>query len=229
VDTTEPDRPPPLAPIWPDAPRHAPDLKLPATRFVPGLFPHPRRAEGGSLRNAPTFAPGLPAHAWRRDASWLAGVDLYHQGYLWEAHEAWEAVYFAAENPTHRALVQALIQLAAAELNAHRGLDRGVRFLATSVERRLLRVTAATPPGERVAGLDPLDLLSQLRRRFARALDIATPAAAAVERHGDAVRLCFDEPDGSGEPRQTRERDHAVARELGGASPDLLRRPESER
>lgn len=186
---TPPPVPPPLEPLWPDAPRHAPELELPATRFVPGRHPHPRRSPQGSLYGAAPFPAGLPAADWRRDASWLAGVDLYHAGYLWEAHEAFEAVYFAATDPAHRALVQALIQLAAAELNAHRGLARGVRFLAGAVERRLAEAADATPAHVRLAGLDPHRLLAEVRRRFAKALDASAAEAEAVERAGLPVRL----------------------------------------
>src|SRR5437016_5431637 len=103
-----------LVPLWPDAPRHVPDEALPSYRFSGRPQPHPRRDPGGSLYGRPAHTPGLPAERWREDRSYLFGIDLYHQGYLWEAHEAWEAVYFASNEPTHRTLIQALIQLAAA-------------------------------------------------------------------------------------------------------------------
>lgn len=182
-DARTPDEP---APIWPDAPRRVPDAPFPAYRFVPGRHPHPRRDPRGSLHGAPEPLPGLPADAWARDTSYLQGVDLYHAGYLWEAHEVWEAVYFAADAPRHRALVQALIQLAAAELNAHLGKTPGVRFLAGRV---LARLDEALPRGgARLAGLDVGALRDAVARRFAPVLDDASATPARLVA-GPPVRL----------------------------------------
>jgi len=93
-----------LTPVWPDAPRKAPGLRLPAYRYVPGR--HPRPAEA-------TY-----------DDPFAAGVDLYHSGYLWEAHEAWEVEFHRADD---RGFLQGLIQLAAMLLKAHLGTEKGVR------------------------------------------------------------------------------------------------------
>lgn len=156
-----------LDPVWPDAPRHVPDAPLPCYRFVGGLHPHPRTHPQGSLFGAPPHPPGLSPERWREDRSWLLGVDLYHQGFLWEAHEAWEACFFAARDPAHRALVQALIQLAAALIQEHKGRARGVAILVTAVREKLGRVVASLPPGGRLAGADPRDVLAGVDRHFA--------------------------------------------------------------
>jgi len=155
-----------LRPIWPDAPRYAPGVSWPSYRFVGRPQPHPRTDPAGSLHGRPPHAPGLPAARWREDRSWLVGVDLYHAGYLWESHEAWEAVYFAAKDATHRALVQALIQLAAALLQEHKGRARGVAILVAAVRTKLARVVAATPPGGRIAGVNPRRLLDDVSAHF---------------------------------------------------------------
>jgi hypothetical protein len=156
-----------LEPVWPGAPRHVPDAPYPRYRFVGGLHPHPRTHPDGSLFGAPAHPPGLPAERWREDRSWLVGIDLYHAGYLWEAHEAWEACYFAANDAAHRTLVQALIQLAAALIQEHKGRVRGVALLVAEVRRKLARVVAAVPAGARLAGLDPRELASDVDRHFA--------------------------------------------------------------
>jgi len=155
------------SPVWPDAPRHVPAAALPSYRFVGRPQPHPRTDPAGSLHGLPPHPPGLPADRWRDDRSWLFGVDLYHAGYLWESHEAWEAVYFAAKDPVHRALVQALIQLAAALLQEHKGRARGVTILVAAARTKLARVIAATPPGGRLAGVDPRTLLADIDAHFA--------------------------------------------------------------
>jgi hypothetical protein len=160
----------PLVPLRPDAPRHVPDAPRPAYRFLGDLHPHPRRDPRGSLFGAPEHAPGLPAARWREDRSFLLGIDLYHEGFLWEAHEAWEACFFASGDPAHRDLLQALIQLAAAEIQAHRGVRRGAEILAAKVLRRLANAAATLAPGARLAGLDPAALHGAVAARFAPTL-----------------------------------------------------------
>ncbi len=164
------------APICPDAPRYLPEAPLPRYRFVPGLHPHPRRDADGSLHGAPLHLPGLPAARWREDHSYLLGVDLYHAGYLWESHEAWEACLAAAREPAHRDLLQALIQLAAALLQQHRGRMNGAARLARSAARRLEGAIAVLPEGRKLAGADPHSLLTQLRDHF----DAGGPAPRIV-------------------------------------------------
>ena len=95
-----------LKPVWADAPRLAPDFELPSYRFIPGHRPRPEERE--------------------YDDPYAAGVDLYHQGFLWEAHEAWEVVY---KQGGDRARIQGLIQLAAMLLKAHVGNEAGVEKL----------------------------------------------------------------------------------------------------
>lgn len=159
-----------LSPVWAEAPRHVPGRELPRYRFLGDLHPHPRTHPEGSLFGADDYPPGLSADRWAEDESYLFGVDLYHQGYLWEAHEAWEACYFATDDARQRELLQALIQLAAALIQAHRGRGRGVRRLARRVEGRLVRLTEGGD-GERFLGLDVVALLDAVRRHFAPALD----------------------------------------------------------
>jgi predicted metal-dependent hydrolase len=114
------------APIWPDAPRLAPDRAFPAHRFVPGFNARPTSG----------LEPGF-----------LFGIDLYHAAYLWEAHEAWEGVWKQARDP----LVQGLIQMAASLLKRHLGNERGARKLAGAALQRL-RLAAREHPRQR--GLD---------------------------------------------------------------------------
>nr|WP_245216543.1 DUF309 domain-containing protein [Sagittula salina] len=58
-----------------------------------------------------------------RCPAWRAGVQFFREGYYWEAHEVWEAVWMAApENGPEKIMVQAAIQLANARLK--QALDR---------------------------------------------------------------------------------------------------------
>ncbi len=109
-------------PVWADAPRLCPDVPLPAYRFVPGLNAHPTQDPQGHSVVKPPFE-SLTV----RDV-FLCGVDLYHQGYLWEAHEAWEHLWkMAGRRSAEGRLLQALIKNAAALLKAHVGSARGAR------------------------------------------------------------------------------------------------------
>lgn len=158
--------------LWQDAPRYGSAAPFPHTRFIPGLHPHPRRDPRGSLYGVAAYAPGRPAEEWRQDHSYLRGVDLYHAGYLWESHEAWEACFDAAHDFVQRDGLQALIQLAAALLQEHRGFVHGAARLARSSARRWERVTHSLPTGARWAGADPREILTQLRAHF----DAGAPA-----------------------------------------------------
>lgn len=128
--------------VWASAPRYGPDLPWPAYRHVPGLTPHPTRHTDGHSASAPPYA-GLSA----RDTL-LFGVDLYHQGYFWEAHEAWEQLWQlpGRESPEGR-LLQALIKTAAAALKARMGSMRGTRRHSQDAYAMLsLLLAEANPP-----------------------------------------------------------------------------------
>ena len=89
---------------------------LPASRHVPGRGPRP---EGGS-----------------GDDAFRHGVDLFNNGYWWEAHEAWEAVWMGlAPNSAERHGIQAMIQVANCFLKIAMGQDRAARLIRADIER----------------------------------------------------------------------------------------------
>ncbi|MCK6448326.1 MAG: DUF309 domain-containing protein [Planctomycetes bacterium] len=91
--------------------RFVPHREFPAHAFVPGRTArHQARTDGASRE----LGRALPPERWREDEDYLFGVDLYHAGFLWEAHEAWERPWLASNDERQRRLLQALIQLAAA-------------------------------------------------------------------------------------------------------------------
>jgi hypothetical protein len=140
-----------LQPIWPDAPLYGPDLPFPPYRFVSGLHPHPVRDPKGHSYGQAGKEDLVPDDAFRR------GIDLYHAGYLWEAHEAWEGLWKASTDPVDRDFLQGLIQLAAALIKAHEGHTRGAQRLAHAARVRFTRVAAAH---NRYRGLDVAALLA---------------------------------------------------------------------
>lgn len=103
------------------------------------------------------------AHLASLDAPGLLrfGVDLYHAGEYWHAHEAWEAAWLAAPTGLH-GFYQGLIQLTAAFVHLRRGQYPGaVRLLAAAIEK-----LAAYPAD--CMGLDVASLLAAARRALAR-------------------------------------------------------------
>jgi len=120
-----------LRPVWPDAPRRCPKLRLPKIRFIPGHHPRPTESFAG----------------------FDEGVDLYHEGYLWEAHEAWETEFKGPD----REFIQGLIQLAAMLLKSHVGNEEGVRKLYERSRAKLVGCTECR-------GIDAASLVAQLDR-----------------------------------------------------------------
>lgn len=87
--------------IWKNAPRLCAGLPLPPYRYLPGKNVHPGRDH-------------LPEMG---DRAFLYGVDLYHAGFFYEAHEAWESLWLKLpQGDLQRTFLLGLIQNAAAQL-----------------------------------------------------------------------------------------------------------------
>jgi predicted metal-dependent hydrolase len=75
----------------------------------------------------------------------LYGCDLFNLGYWWEAHEAWEAAWKGLPRDSVQGrFVQALIQVAAASLQAaageHTGRDRALERAAGNLAPALAKL-----------------------------------------------------------------------------------------
>jgi hypothetical protein len=132
---------PPLDP--PDAsaiPWYGADRTLPASRFIPGLSPHPdRNPETARIARSSTavHTPWTPEQ-WPTLQAYLRGVDLFNRWYFWEAHEAWEPLWRTHHPQSDPALfVQGLISSAAALLKLRMGNVRAARTLSTAARERL--------------------------------------------------------------------------------------------
>ena len=127
------------APIWSEAPRLCPQRRFPSYRFTPGLNPHPRQDPRGHAYGKKEEKPVyLPPDRWRENEFYLFGIDLYHQGFLWESHEVWEALWHLTgkEDPEGQFL-QGLIQNSAAQLKLHIKEKGGGQHLSQEAWRRL--------------------------------------------------------------------------------------------
>src|SRR5688500_5761073 len=111
-------------------PRYCPQRPLPPYSYVPGReLPHPTSNPRGHSygRHEPPAMP-LAEETWRQNETWLYAIDLFNQGCYWEAHEAWEALWHAADRKGPTAdLLKGLIKLAAAGVKASEGRPAGVR------------------------------------------------------------------------------------------------------
>jgi hypothetical protein len=153
----------------PDPPRYT-ERPLPPYRHVLGRTPHPiRHPDGHSYGLTPALPVPLGENDWRNNAEYLYGVDLFNHGFWWESHEAFEGLWHVSgrRSPVGHCL-QAVIQCAAAHLQAELGRRRGAEAL---LRRARLHAAAAGPS---TLGLD-LDALLAATRSFV--LDPEGPAA----------------------------------------------------
>lgn len=100
-------------------PRLLPHRPFPPYAYLPGRHPHPVRDPSGHSHGeeAPAAAePPAAADVFR----W--GADLFNHGYYWEAHEAWEPLWRAADRsaPAGRFL-KGLILLSASGVKIRQG------------------------------------------------------------------------------------------------------------
>jgi hypothetical protein len=111
---------------------------FPAYRYVPGHFPHPTRDPDGHSYGREVSAPQIfDPDRWQDSESYLYGVDLFNNGYWWEAHEAWEACWIAVGRTSTAGLfLQGLIQIAAACLKKYQGhMDGALRLAADGLDK----------------------------------------------------------------------------------------------
>ncbi|HUP00017.1 MAG TPA: DUF309 domain-containing protein [Gemmatimonadota bacterium] len=102
-------------PSWP---RYT-GIPFPPYRFVPGLNARP--AGEIAAPRAFTFPERWSPEEWRSLTAYLYGIDLYNFAYWWECHEVLEGLWHTAGRTTPPArFVQAIIHLAASNLNRHR-------------------------------------------------------------------------------------------------------------
>lgn len=181
-------------PLWPDAPRYCPDRPFPPYKFVPGVNPHPvRDTKGHSYGKTEEEVVQVERYTWYEHQGYLYGIDLYHYGYLWESHEAWEGPWRTAEPDSLEAnLLQALILNSAAQLKAHLGNARGARTRSQAARWRLARIRSKgyDGPEARFLGLDIADVIDQMRRHYGLLWD--NPEAKQVRLKGPAPRLVLE-------------------------------------
>lgn len=125
-------------------------LALPPHAHVPGQTP--RHAPGTFDALHHSVRPGMSAAALAQTAAFRAGFRYLEAGYFWEAHEAWEPVWQTLPpNSSERQFVQAIIQLANAELKLRMRRPRAARRLCAIAARHLNE--ARRGAGPRIMGI----------------------------------------------------------------------------
>jgi hypothetical protein len=146
-----------MADQWVSPSRCAPANELPPYAYVPGHgLPHPVNDPRGHLyatrdsaHEPPISGATLSALPTEPDArlrgltsaltgntQWLFAIDLFNEGFYWEAHEVWEKFWHALGRTTPEArFVQGLIHLAAACVKIREGKPAGVKSHATRARK----------------------------------------------------------------------------------------------
>ena len=180
-------------PVWKHAPRHLPHIALPPYRHVPGVTPHlARDEEGHSYGLSMLIGADVTAQNWKQNCVYLRGIDLYHQGYLWEAHEAWEGPWREAEPDSLEAnLLQALILNSAALLKIHIGNAAGARKHSQAARWRLARVRTKgfDGPEARFLGMHIADFIEQIKRYYGPMWETADSGEIRVRGRAPRIDL----------------------------------------
>ena len=140
-------------------------LPLPERPYVPGgAVARPALPE----QLPPPPSPRRPLRAG--DPHLCHGLDLFHHGFWWEAHECWETLWHGRDRGSGEGfLLQGLILLAAAHLQWSRGRLRGRDLLAERALARLHAAASNAPSDGHIAGLSPGSVYERfapwLRRR----------------------------------------------------------------
>ena len=145
-------------------PRYQPSRALPVRPYLPGRDPLAARP----MRDDAPVASAYPLEqTWADNAEYLWGVDLYNNGFFWEAHEAWEGLWRAAPPESlPRCFLQGLIQCAAASLKAAVDDRSACVHLAERGLERLERVRAEHAAG--CMGLELAPFIADFRAFAAR-------------------------------------------------------------
>jgi predicted metal-dependent hydrolase len=167
--------------------RLVPEVPFPPYTFVPDRTPHPIRDPAGHLFGKPAESPPpVDPERWGENRAYLRGVDLFNNGYYWEAHEVWEGLWRAAGRAGRTAdFLKGLIKLAAAGVKVRQGQPRGVASHAAGAAN-LFQDVARQLGGEEdcYLGLCVRDLL-------AFAGQVERQAAAVRDDEDKGVKVVF--------------------------------------
>lgn len=169
----------------------AASLSLPVAPFVPGQSsPRARSRSRAYLaaRLAGAWSEPFDPEGWRENLAWRLGLDLFHAGFFWEAHEAWEPLWRRCPPHTaERALLRGLLQWAASGVQLAAGRMEAARRTA---EKTLVTIAALQASGTVVClGVD-VSRLAVCLRRFLRLLHHPRKRISRPTRASMRIPLC---------------------------------------
>ena len=123
---------------------------LPEHAYVPGQTA--RHAEGRFAPICATAQLGMSTAQLAQSEAFCKGLVFLRCGYFWEAHELFEPVWMALEEGSdERHLLQALIQLANAQLKLKMQRPKAAKRLCIMVRGLLTKLTGARVMGQEIS------------------------------------------------------------------------------
>ncbi|MCC6490198.1 MAG: DUF309 domain-containing protein [Candidatus Hydrogenedentes bacterium] len=166
--------------VWADAKRLCPERPLPIYRYIPGQTPHPTRdPRGHSFTEAPHLSTYGP---WETCEAYRYGIDLYHYGYFWESHEAWEPLWRAAGRHTLEGVFLQSLILNSAALLKHRASNlRGAAHHGRAAWRLLRQAVQMKPAQQVVLGVEVVPLTAAIESCYRHLWDTAAGTVPALD------------------------------------------------
>ncbi|MEZ5932092.1 MAG: DUF309 domain-containing protein [Alphaproteobacteria bacterium] len=125
--------------------RQGPALVLPPAPHLPGRTPRPPEGffEPLKIGLSATQSPAELASS----TAFRSGLEAFHAGYYWEAHELWEAVWmYLPPASAERQLLRGLIQLANAGLKRRMGRPAAALRILALADAALAEATGRNLP-----------------------------------------------------------------------------------
>jgi len=124
-------------------------VRFPPYTYVPGgPWPHPKSHPQGHAYHTPEFpVPPIDPERWQDSDTYQEANQLFDAGYYWEAHEAWERLWHAANRTGPVAkMLKALIKLAAAGVKIRELRPAGASTHADRAQRLFEELKHETGP-----------------------------------------------------------------------------------
>jgi len=151
---------------------------LPKYTYVPGITPHPVSDPAGHAHGSPRPAA---------TGSLAPGMCLFHHGFYWEAHEAWEAEWLAAgRTGPHGDMIKGFIKLAACGVKCLEGNAAGAKRHARRAQELLQR---SLQHPELPVAVSVLQAAMQLAQSMANVPRLATPGQQEQTKKGGVPLL----------------------------------------
>lgn len=140
--------------------RYLPEKPLPPYTFVPPYKAHPKISPDGHMYNQPEkIASKLDPYFPFESLEYLRGLDLFNNGYYWEAHEEWEGVWNAHNKEGITAdFFKALIKVSASGVKLRQRQPDGAKTHSITANKMFKEIKNAVKD-DYYAGTSLIDLI----------------------------------------------------------------------